>query len=297
MPDHARRPSIRLAVDRASAGLLPDDRHLADALATRGVQAHAMVWGGPVPAGDLVLIRSTWDYVDRPSEFVRWIDDLAASGCVVLNPPAVLRWNVHKRYLVELAHAGVAVVPTELVERGDATGLDEIRARRGWDDVVVKPAIGGSARLTVHRLRHGAEPTARHLADLVAAEDALVQPFVGSIVERGELAVLVVDGHPVAAMAKRAAVGEWRVQSDFGGTAERVELTPELAEVAERALTAAPGPVAYARVDVVWLDDRWQLMELELVEPEMFFAIAPDVTDGLADALTRHAVRATGLRH
>lgn len=274
---------VLLAVDAATPDLWPDDRVFADALRVRGAEPIPHRWGQPVDAGATVVVRSTWDYADRPAEFASWLDHLDEQRATVLNPTSVLRWNTHKRYLVELADLGVRIVPTELVERGAITSLDAIVDRHGWDDVVVKPAVGASARLTVHAAREGWVRTGDHFDRLLAAEDVLVQPFVRSVVDTGETSVIVVAGEPIAAVTKRAAPDEWRVQSDFGGTATRTEMTDGLRTMTLGVVALIPGPAAYARVDLVRLSTGWALMELELVEPELFFPLAPEIAERLAD--------------
>lgn len=280
---------VHFAVDEATADVTPDDRVVLAALATRGADVEVHRWGAPVPRGATVLVRSTWDYVDRPGEFAAWLDHLDEQGATVLNPTELLRWNAHKRYLLDLVAAGVPVVPTELVERGRTDSLAEVAARRGWDDVVVKPAVGGTARLTVHAGRVGSGAAAAHFDRLVASEDVLVQPFVVAVEEHGEVSVVAIDGEPLTAVVKRAAPGDWRVQSDFGGTATRTPLTADLADAARTVLAAAPTRPAYARVDLVRDDlvrdgrTGWSLLELELVEPELFFLLAPEVAGRLAE--------------
>ena len=282
---------VHLAVDEATADLWPDDRVLVEHLGALGIEADPLVWGTPTDADAVVLIRSTWDYVDRPDDFADWLDELDARQVTVLNPTALLRWNAHKRYLLELADRDVPVVPTELVAKDTPVRLRDLIDRRGWSDVVVKPAVGGSARLTVHAARIGDAAAAEHFDRLVAAEDLLVQPFVPSVVAVGETSVVAVAGEPLAAIVKRAADGDWRVQSDFGGTAERVELTADLRAIAQQALDAAPSSPAYARIDVVRTPAGWQLLELELIEPELFFPLVPEVAQRLAEAVAAIAAR------
>lgn len=276
---------VLLAVDESTAGLRPDDRVFADALEVRGVDAVPHRWGRPVAPGATVVVRSTWDYVDRPAEFATWLDHLDDQGATVLNPTSLLRWNTHKRYLVELERAGVPIVPTELVDRGSPVSLDAVAARRRWVDVVVKPAVGGTARLTVHAARVGPEAIAAHFDRLVEREDVLVQPFVPAVLDHGEVSVIAIAGTPLAAIVKRAAPGDWRVQSDFGGTATAVELTADLRAVAEQVLAATPSMPVYARIDVLPTATGWSVLEVELVEPELFFPLVPSVAAHLADAV------------
>jgi glutathione synthase/RimK-type ligase-like ATP-grasp enzyme len=162
--------------------------------------------------------------------------------------------------------------------------LDEVCRRNGWGDVVIKPAVGGTARLTEHTGRIGTAAGADHLSRLLAEEDAVVQPVIDSITADGEVSVVAIAGEPVAAFLKRAAPGDWRVQTDFGGTVEPIALTGALAAIATVALDASP-PTTYARVDVVRLDGRWTVLELELVEPELFFRFHRRLAERLVDAL------------
>ena len=119
-----------------------------------------VAWMAP---GALVVLRSTWDYAGRVDEFRAWLDRLDADGAAVRNPTDLVRWNLHKSYLLDLERRGVPVVPTRLVERGAAVALGDVAAEAGWDDVVVKPAVAATARLTVHEAREGAGATARPL--------------------------------------------------------------------------------------------------------------------------------------
>lgn len=276
---------VLLAVDASTPDLTPDDRVLADALRRRGIAARPLPWGTPVPTDAVVVVRSTWDYVDRPAEFAAWLDLLDGHRVTVVNPTTLLRWNMHKGYLLELERRGVPVIPTVLVPRGDTRPLDAVRVAQDWDEVVVKPAVGGTARATVHSGRIGRSAAASHLARLVASEDALVQPAVDSIGEDGEVSVIAVGGTPLTAVLKRAMPGEWRVQSDFGGTARRIPLTDDLVRVAADSFGALGGSPVYARVDAARFGGRWVVVELELIEPELFFRLDPLLAERFADAL------------
>ena len=122
------------------AALTPDE---IDALIRRGVDVVPAVWSDPsVPwtSHDAIVIRSTWDYHLRPSEFGAWIDLLERSGCAVWNPCPLLRWNANKRYLADLEARGVPIVPTAWITAATPVALRDVMDARGWNDVVVKPA-------------------------------------------------------------------------------------------------------------------------------------------------------------
>lgn len=263
-----------------------DDRILAAALAGQGYAVQPLRWGALVDPGSIIVIRSTWDYVERPAHFVEWLDHLDARQAVVFNPTPLVRWNMHKGYLCDLERAGVPVVATELIRRGESANLDEVMERRRWDDVVIKPAVGGTARLTVHRARIGHEAARDHLLQLVTNEDAVVQPYLSSITTAGEISVVAIGGQVHMAVAKTAKPGEWRVQGDFGGRCELTAVTGEIRNVAMRALSSVSPIPGYARVDVVRGENGMLLvLELELVEPELFFRLDATLAERFATYL------------
>ena len=274
--------TVFLAVDDATSTLTDDDRHLASALERRGAAAVPLRWGHDVPAGATIVIRSTWDYVERPARFARWLAHLVARDATIHNPVGLLRWNIHKRYLTALARRGVPIVPTRVVAAGARCDVAALRAEMSWDDIVVKPAIGGSARLAMHSRQGGMHAVQRHLDRLTRQEDALVQPFLDSIATSGEISVVAIAGAPCLAVEKRPAAGDWRVHAEFGGTAAPAPLTEALVRIARAALDVLDETPTYARVDVTGDPSGHQVLELELIEPELFFRLDPTLADRLA---------------
>ncbi len=277
--------SVAFAVDAHTVDFTPGDRVLAEAVRRRGADVRPVAWGTPSDPSELVVIRSTWDYVERPDEFRDWLDGLDAAGNTVVNATALLRWNMHKGYLSELAARGVPVVPTELLPAGSDSSLRDVMAANGWEQVVVKPAIGASARQTFRVDGADMEAAVARARRLVEVEDVLVQPFLASIEAEGEVSVVAIDGNVTHSVAKRPAIGEWRVQSEFGGSVTRIPLTAQHERAAEAALASLGQVPAYARVDLVPIDGVLHLMELELIEPELFFESAPEAADRLAELL------------
>ncbi len=183
-----------LAVDASTAALTDDDQVLASALRECGAEVVPHLWGEPVPRGSTVVIRSTWDYIDAPERFVAWLDHLDAQGAHVHNATAIMRGNLHKEYLFRLAHRGVPTVPTRLLRAGSSVSMARLLAGTGWDDLVLKPAVGAGARETVHLGRLGWEATEAHLQEQLARRDLLAQPYVEAIATEGEVSVVAIDG-------------------------------------------------------------------------------------------------------
>lgn len=270
----------------------PDAEPLAEAFARVGVEAAVLGWDDPAADWDAplpTLIRATWTYARFPDEFFRWLERVAAAG-PLWNPYEVVRANVHKRYLLELPARGVAAVPTELVARGGTATLDEMLAQLGdgrsgkpLDKLVVKPAIGaGSLDTEVFRRGDDARFT-EHLTRLVARGDALVQPFIDSVHEYGERSMVWIDGELSHAIRKTPR---------FAGDDERVEgpvpIAEDEAKIAEAALAPLAAQLLYARVDLA-RDAQGQpmVMEMELIEPSLFFTRRPGSADRLVAALMR----------
>ena len=279
---------LALATCTAYADGHPDDDVLRDALQAHGITALPAVWndaGVDWTGFDGVLLRTTWDYFEQPAFFLAWLDRLEADAVAVLNPPSVLRWNADKRYLRDLEHDGVPVVPTRWA---DAPDVPALLAELAGQPVVVKPAISGGAWHTLRGIAGSAELGA-DVARLPADLHCLVQPFVPAIVDEGEWSLLFFGGQFSHAVLKRPAAGDYRVQSQFGGSVEPLDPGPALIEAARQAIAASErrtgATTAYARVDGVRSDGRFVLMEIELIEPALFFAGNAGAAARFADVL------------
>jgi glutathione synthase/RimK-type ligase-like ATP-grasp enzyme len=283
-------PFVALATYAGAPDLAPDDRLLAAALERLGVRAAPAVWSNPAidwRLFDAVVIRSCWDYHRRHGEFVSWLDDLDASRCRVWNPTAMVRWNSHKRYLADLADRGIATVPTRLVERDSSVSAADVAREEGWARFVVKPAVSASA----HETRAFATPLAAHdesvIQRVVTSGDVLVQPFVDEITTDGELSLLFFDGEFSHAAIKRTRDGDFRVQSEHGGTVAPVDVAPAIVAAARESLDVLDEVPLYARADGIGDGESFRLMELELIEPNVFLAASPGSADRFARAIVR----------
>lgn len=237
----------------------------------------------------LVVVRTPWDYVERRGEFLSWAARVTAVTQLA-NPLAVLRWNSHKGDLLDLAQRGVPSVATHLVRQGAvAQGLAALAAMGA--EVVVKPAVGSGAR----GARRGvpSDPAlAHHLSELAGDGDVLVQPFVPAVTETGETSLVFIDNALSHAVCKVPERGDYRVQASHGGRTRVHDPSPEEVRVARAALAAAPGPCLYGRVDLVAGTAGPLVMELEVLEPELFLNVSPGAAQRLADAIVVLARRA-----
>lgn len=296
MPTPGPAPRVAFATYDAAPNLSDDDRLFAEAAERRGLRVEGVSWRAEVDwtAFDAVVPRTTWDYFLVPEAFRAWIAGLEQAGVPMHNPPAVLRSNMHKGYLLALAADGHRVVPTHHAE-GAAASLGDAMHELGAKEAVVKPAVSAGGWETF-RTFGSAEDDARFARLANHPGGVLVQPFLDAIVTDGEWSLLFFAGRYSHAAVKRAKAGDFRVQHTHGGRYEPATPPASVVRDAEAVLAAGarlagvePEQLLYGRVDGLVRgagdDARLVLMELELLEPSLFLLQAPEAAERAADAL------------
>lgn len=285
---HRRR--IALVTCAALPELDPDDQLLIEPLRALGAAVSTPVWDDPSidwTAFDLVVIRDTWDYAERRTDFVSWARRVPR----LANPADIIEWNTDKRYLGDLARAGIPVVPTVWIEPGGEIALPSAGRH------VLKPSVGAgsidAAAFTLHD-EHEARLARQHAERLLGNDrTVMLQPYMGSVDESGETGLLFLGGEFSHAFVKGPMlVGDHGLEEDGLYMSESIAARePGRAELdlAAQALAAVPGGperLLYARVDLV-PDANGQavLIELELTEPSFFMGTAPGAERRAAEAI------------
>ncbi len=252
----------------------------AAALATAGLVAEPLPWtrAGETDA-EVVMPLLTWGYHLETERWFGMLDALAASGVRTLNSAAMLRWNTAKTYLADLEDADVPVVPTIFADRATCKTVEEARELLGGGELVIKPQISGGSHETI-RLAPGAAlengPTG----------PAMIQPFLPSVSGEGELSMLHFGGVFSHAVGKVARAGDFRVQPQFGSTIGPATPSDEAMDVAAAVFAALDETPVYARVDLIrHLDGSLRVMELEAIEPDLFFEHCPEAAARFAAAV------------
>jgi glutathione synthase/RimK-type ligase-like ATP-grasp enzyme len=256
---------------------------LSGPLRAKGLTTEAQPWTDAIEKDQarLVMPSLAWGYHGRQGEWFRFLDRLELDGVRVANPAAVMRWNSTKTYLVELAGKGAPVVPTHAHDRLSEEAVDAAFDAFGVDEVVVKPQVSAGSHETIRVKRHGS------LAGGPSGP-ALIQPFLPAVGEEGELSLFFFDGHFSHAVTKVAVEGDFRVQPQFGGRVSEIAPEPEALRAAEMVLKAVGAPLTYARVDLIrGLEHTPQLMELEVIEPDLFLEHAHDKGAAFVEAVTK----------
>jgi glutathione synthase/RimK-type ligase-like ATP-grasp enzyme len=275
--------------------LTPSDQLVADALRASGQPVLARPWDAIDPGAgpaSLVCLRSTWDYHLRADRFRDWIRGFERGPHRLWNPPETVLWNMDKIYLRELEAQGIPIPRIRFTEPRQPLDVTGLFAQTGWDEAVLKPRISASSFRT-SLIGPAFTPGPEERSDL-ERHGSVLQEFVPEIRTRGEVSLMFLRGQYSHSARKAAAAGEFRVQHNFGGHAEVHQPSPELRALADRVLAAVAGAWVYVRVDVVEAARGPLLMELELIEPDLFFGLAPTAAERFALALREEARKPRG---
>jgi hypothetical protein len=284
---------VALVSATAARGRDPDEVPLLDALIWRGVDAAVVAWDDRnVDWGgfDLAVIRSTWDYSRRDREYARWLRRVERRTRLA-NPADLVEWNIDKRYLSDLAAAPLPVVPTTFLEPGDAVRIPD----RG--EIVIKPVVSvGAVDTRRYRMPEHGDAARRLIDELLANGRAvMVQPYLSSVEDPGEIDLVFLGGACSHAVRKRAQLLEHdapALQVPDDEHAVATDASREQIAVAERAVRVAAdrfmngAPPLYARVDLLLgVRDEPMILELELTEPSLYLSTSEGAADRFADAI------------
>lgn len=269
-------------------GLLEKEQALA-ALVSKDIQVDILVWNDASvdwAAYDYLIFRSIWDYFEYPKEFSEWLRHIETLQVKTLNPLSIIKRNQHKFYLKELQEQGIDIIPTVFISMN--TGLDlAFLKEKNWEKAVIKPAISAGSFLT--RLFSIAElgDVLTEYTPIALERDLLIQPFMPEIQEQGEISLLFFEGKYSHSVLKKPKNGDFRIQSQFGGQYSAYSPDSFIIETAEKVITTFGGDLLYARVDGILKNGKFLLMELELIEPDLYFDYAPEGKQNYLSALER----------
>jgi glutathione synthase/RimK-type ligase-like ATP-grasp enzyme len=257
-------------------------------LAMAGLETQIIDWrssGFDFSQFDLLVLRSCWDYHLHGAEFTKWLRSAAGQVCV-LNELDTVLWNQNKFYLRELEQQGIEIAPTIFAMGGEAVGAAERLQISNWRKIVLKPAVSASAHKTW--LMDGTTlPPDAELAQQMGGGAFLIQKFIPEIQTQGEISFVYIGGVFSHAVLKRPAAGDFRVQQEHGGSAELLRPDSALLDQANKiaATVARVRDSLYCRIDAIARAGKLVLMELELIEPELFLGLAEGAAERLAKAI------------
>lgn len=280
---------VALATCDQYPGLVAEEQGLLVAFEKAGVAALPVSWSAPDvdwTSYALVVIRSVWDYHKRFPAFMAWLDRLDRQQVRVLNSLDLLKRNAHKTYLRAMENEGVSVVPTVWFDADATPDIGMVMDENEWHDAVLKPAVAASAYLTFRMSTQSAQAQAC-IERGMYQYGCMLQRFMPEVEEMGEWSIIFFNGHYSHSVLKRAAPGEYRIQSEYGGKSIFAAPPEALITQAHRASEFFGTTPLYARMDGLAVDGRFVLMEAELIEPYLFLE-TPELRMRFVEAVKQH---------
>jgi glutathione synthase/RimK-type ligase-like ATP-grasp enzyme len=231
-----------------------------------------------------LIFRSVWDYFEYPAAFSAWLNMLEKNNIKTLNPLPVIQQNQHKFYLRTLQQQGIDIIPTVFMPKNTGLNLSFL-SENNWERAVIKPAVSGGAYLTKSFAQSQISEIETAYLPIAQERDLLVQPFMPEIQTMGEISLLFFAGVFSHAVLKKPIGADFRVQVQFGGQYQAYVPTAALIKTAENVLKTVGHALLYARVDGILKKGKFLLMEVELIEPDLYFNIAPNAKKTYLTAL------------
>ncbi|HTM98559.1 MAG TPA: hypothetical protein VL088_07450 [Pedobacter sp.] len=267
-----------------------EDDTLLRFLQAKGLKIEKVIWNDAQVNWsnyDLAILKSPWDYFNLIEDFYHWLRVLEEQKVKLLNPIATVRWNADKHYLKDITESGLPVVKCIFLEKDDEIELKDFFNILGVSTLIVKPAVSGGSKNTFKITRENVEVVHLQLKELLKEEAFILQPFLKEIEEDGEWSFLFFGGKFSHALLKKAKSGDFRVQHSFGGTIHPQNPPSDLLDMAKKYVDQFSKDCLYARVDGVLVNNEFQLMELELIEPFLFLETDPNSYENYYQALLK----------
>jgi glutathione synthase/RimK-type ligase-like ATP-grasp enzyme len=258
--------------------LIDADRKLLPELFSLGIVAEAVIWDDDdvnFKKYDALIFRNTWDYFTKQDVFFAWLQNLEKQGITTFNPLQVIKKNSHKFYLQEMEKLGVKIIPSIFLPKSENLDLSK-HIPVEWKKMVIKPAISAGSHLTTLFDRTEIGTIAEKYNEISQNNDLILQNFIPEILTQGEISMVFFDKKFSHAVVKTPKKGDFRIQSQFGGQYRAYLPSDEMKNTAAGILAIVEDDLLYARVDGVLINNEFHLMEMELIEPDLYMDYLPD---------------------
>ncbi|MET3112906.1 glutathione synthase/RimK-type ligase-like ATP-grasp enzyme [Pedobacter sp. CG_S7] len=253
-----------------------EDEQLLTFLKLKGLVIETVIWNDPQVEWenyDLAILKSPWDYFDFIDDFYNWLEMLKANKIRLLNPVDIVKWNADKHYLQDIQSAGLKVTESVFITKDQKIDLNDYFEDFKADKFIIKPCVSGGSKNTFKVTKANVAELNLKIVSLLAQEDFIVQPFLAEIERDGEWSFLFFNGKFSHALLKKPKTGDFRVQHSFGGTIHSQVPPNNLLESTQQYVDLFAKDCLYARVDGAVINNKFVLMELELIEPFLFLNI------------------------
>lgn len=220
---------------------------------------------------DAVIIRSCWDYHKHARRFLEVLGVIDASSAVLANSLDLVKWNINKKYLKDLQEQDIPIVPTLWADDIKSVAFEEIFSILGTDELIIKPTVGAGADDTFRINKEDPGESLTKATGTLSGRTVMIQPFMQNIITEGEYSLFYFNGRYSHAILKTPESADFRAQEEHGGRLKTVKAGQEMLKAAEKVKQAVPGRPLYNRIDFVKADGSFLVMEVELIEPSLYF--------------------------
>ena len=269
--------------------LNPEDQKIIPALAKHNIEATAAIWDDKTinwTDFDYLIFRNTWDYFEKETEFKIWLDQIAQLEIKTLNPIKIITKNIHKFYLREMEQQGITILPTVFIDKTEHLNLAELIPAH-WKKAVIKPAFSAGSYLTEVFEISEIQAISEKYKTIAADKELLLQEFMPEIQTLGETSFIFFNKKFSHAVNKKPVEGDFRVQSLFGGKYTLVQPNEEVIEKAQKIVDSLPKDLLYARVDGILIENELYLMEIECIEPDLYFDLSENSLERFVEAIIK----------
>ncbi|WP_339889151.1 ATP-grasp domain-containing protein [uncultured Flavobacterium sp.] len=267
---------IALLTCQALPNLTDSDQLLIPALAKHNIEAYPVIWDDKTIIWtdfDYLVFRNTWDYFEKEEEFNSWLNSLKKLGIKTLNSIEIIEQNKHKFYLKDLEQKGIKIIPTQFISKTNHQNLKEILPKH-WKKSVIKPAFSAGSYLTEVFNNDNLEAIELKYKTIASQKDMLIQEFMPQIQTLGETSFIFLNKKFSHCVNKKPIENEFRIQVQFGGKYTLVHPSEDLIQQAQKIIDTFQGNLLYARVDGIVIENEIHLMEVECIEPDLYFNLA-----------------------
>ena len=238
---------------------------------------------------DYVIVRSTWDYQSRLNDFIGVLNKIENSDAMLINPIKTIKWNIEKSYLIDLEKKGVSIIPSIFQKNYDPEVIYESFQDFDCDKIILKPVVGANASFTELIRQDDLKISQKKLKKDYSNRPFIIQPFFESVITKGELSLIFFNNKLSHAISKIPQIGDFRVQEEHGGIISLVnKVNHKILDFCDKILTNLPEKCFYARIDLLLENDFPFLMEVELIEPSLYFNLKPGSNDFFAKELVKY---------
>ena len=263
------------------------DQLLIPSLKKHNIDAKAVIWNDPYINWydfDVLIFRNTWDYYEKQIEFDLWLEKIEKLGIKTLNSISIINQNKHKFYLQDFEKQGIKILPTIFINKTENLNLSSIIPNH-WKKAVIKPAYSGGSYQTELFNIEDIDKINNHYISIASEKELLLQEFMPEIKTLGETSFIFFNKKFSHAVNKQAVNGDFRIQEQFGGIYKLIEVDSEIIKKAQKIVNTFSENLLYCRVDGIIINNELHLMEVECLEPDLYFNLAEGSIDKFIESI------------